>query len=85
MSAGTRAAHPRRGVSRMEEAAMAVADTAGGIGIDRDTIARYAELGISRLVLLPNPDVSLADRHRPVPLPQILANLDSVAERLVHA
>ena len=53
--------------------------------LDRDTIARYAELGISRLVLLPNPDVSLADRHRPVPLPQILANLDSVAERLVHA
>jgi probable F420-dependent oxidoreductase len=53
--------------------------------LDRDTVTRYADLGITRLVLLPNPDVELTDRHRPVPLPQILANLDSVAERLIHA
>jgi probable F420-dependent oxidoreductase len=53
--------------------------------LDRDTVEQYAELGISRLVLLPEPEVELADRHRPVPLPRILANLDSVAERLIHA
>jgi probable F420-dependent oxidoreductase len=53
--------------------------------LDRDTVEQYAELGISRLVLLPHPEVELADRHRPVPLPQIVANLDSVAERLIHA
>jgi alkanesulfonate monooxygenase SsuD/methylene tetrahydromethanopterin reductase-like flavin-dependent oxidoreductase (luciferase family) len=39
----------------------------------------------SRLVLLPQPDAERADRHRPVPRPQILANLDSVAEQLIHA
>jgi probable F420-dependent oxidoreductase len=53
--------------------------------LDRTTVEQYAELGISRLVLLPNPEVELADRHRPVSLPQILANLNSVAERLIHA
>jgi probable F420-dependent oxidoreductase len=53
--------------------------------LDRDTVEQYAELGISRLVLLPQPDAERADRHRPVPLPQILANLDSVADRLIHA
>jgi probable F420-dependent oxidoreductase len=53
--------------------------------LDRDTVEQYAELGISRLVLLPDPEVELADRHRPVPLAQILANLESVAERLIHA
>jgi probable F420-dependent oxidoreductase len=53
--------------------------------LDRDTVERYAEVGISRLVLLPQPDAERADRHRPVPLSQILANLDSVAEHLIHA
>jgi probable F420-dependent oxidoreductase len=53
--------------------------------IDRETVEQYAELGVGRLVLLPHPEVDLADRHRPVPLAQILANLDSVAERLIHA
>jgi probable F420-dependent oxidoreductase len=53
--------------------------------LDRDTVEQYVELGISRLVLLPDPEVELADRHRPVPLAQILANLESVAERLIHA
>jgi probable F420-dependent oxidoreductase len=52
--------------------------------LDRETVEQYAELGVSRLVLLPDPEVEFTDRHRPVPLAQILANLDSVAERLIH-
>jgi hypothetical protein len=53
--------------------------------LDRDAVERYAEVGISRLVLLPQPDAERADRHRPVPLSQILANLDSVAEHLISS
>jgi probable F420-dependent oxidoreductase len=53
--------------------------------LDHDTVERYAELGINRLVLLPQPDAERTDRHVPVPLPQILANLDSVADQLIHA
>ncbi|MFD0440317.1 TIGR03619 family F420-dependent LLM class oxidoreductase [Streptomyces chartreusis] len=51
--------------------------------LDRDTVEQYAELGVTRLVLLPNPGAGHAERHRPVPLSQITANLDTVAERLM--
>jgi alkanesulfonate monooxygenase SsuD/methylene tetrahydromethanopterin reductase-like flavin-dependent oxidoreductase (luciferase family) len=48
-------------------------------GLDRDVIERYEELGVDRLVLLPEPAVELGDRHRPVPLDRILRNIDRVA------
>jgi probable F420-dependent oxidoreductase len=47
--------------------------------LDQEVIERYEELGVDRLVLLPNPDVELGDRHRPVPLDRILHNIDRVA------
>ena len=52
--------------------------------LDGEAVERYAELGVTRLILLPEPEVELGDRHLPVPLPRILDNLDAVAERLIH-
>ena len=48
--------------------------------LDRASIARYAELGVDRLVLLPDPEVDRARRHIPVPADQILRMIDRVAE-----
>jgi hypothetical protein len=46
---------------------------------DRDAVERYSELGIDRLVLLPQPNAEPGERHRPVPLQRILRNIDDAA------
>ncbi|HEY3629890.1 MAG TPA: TIGR03619 family F420-dependent LLM class oxidoreductase, partial [Jatrophihabitantaceae bacterium] len=51
--------------------------------LDRDVVARYEELGVHRLVLLPEPEAVHAERHRPVPLERILANIDRAARDLL--
>jgi probable F420-dependent oxidoreductase len=50
---------------------------------DRRTVAQYERLGVDRLVLLPQPDASPADRHRPVPLDRIKRNIDAVAREVL--
>ena len=51
--------------------------------LDRSVVAQYEELGVDRLVLLPRPDAAGAERHRPVPLDRILANIDWAAGELL--
>jgi probable F420-dependent oxidoreductase len=51
--------------------------------LNRDVVAEYEELGVDRLILLPRPEAVRADRHRPVPLDRILANIDWAAEELL--
>jgi alkanesulfonate monooxygenase SsuD/methylene tetrahydromethanopterin reductase-like flavin-dependent oxidoreductase (luciferase family) len=51
--------------------------------LDRSVVAQYEDLGVDRLVLLPQPDAARADRHRPVPLDRIIANIDWAAEKLL--
>jgi probable F420-dependent oxidoreductase len=52
--------------------------------LDRATIERYSELGIHRLVLLPEPEASRAQRHAPVPVDRILRNIDTVADSFIN-
>jgi probable F420-dependent oxidoreductase len=52
---------------------------------DRATVQRYEELGVHRLVLLPQPDADREHRHAPVPVERILRNVDAVAETIIHA
>jgi hypothetical protein len=49
--------------------------------LDRATVDRYAELGVDRLVLLPQPDAGPDHVHIAVPADRILANIDWVAEQ----
>jgi probable F420-dependent oxidoreductase len=51
--------------------------------LDRATVDRYAELGVHRLVLLPQPDADRAHTHVPVPAGRILGNIDRVAEQII--
>jgi probable F420-dependent oxidoreductase len=51
--------------------------------LDRGVVAQYEELGVDRLVLLPQPDAARGHRHRPVPLDRIHANIDWAAEELL--
>jgi alkanesulfonate monooxygenase SsuD/methylene tetrahydromethanopterin reductase-like flavin-dependent oxidoreductase (luciferase family) len=51
--------------------------------LDKASVDRYAELGIDRLVLLPQPDASPAQRHAPVPVDHILRNIDTVADQIL--
>jgi alkanesulfonate monooxygenase SsuD/methylene tetrahydromethanopterin reductase-like flavin-dependent oxidoreductase (luciferase family) len=51
--------------------------------LDQATVDQYAELAVDRLVLLPQPDASPAQRHAPVPLDRILRNIDTVAQQLL--
>lgn len=51
--------------------------------LDRDVVARYEQLGVHRLVLLPEPEATVPQRHRPVPLERILANIDRAARELL--
>jgi probable F420-dependent oxidoreductase len=46
---------------------------------DRAAIERYEELGVDRLVVLPQPDVALAKRHLPVTRERILRNVEAAA------
>lgn len=48
--------------------------------LDRATIEQYIDLGVDRLVVLPQPDRTSADKHRPVSRDQIMRNIDSLAE-----
>jgi probable F420-dependent oxidoreductase len=51
--------------------------------LDRSIADHYEELGVDRLVLLPQPDVDGAQKHRPVPLDRIKRNIDWVASELI--
>ena len=51
--------------------------------LDRATVDQYEELGIDRLVLLPQPDADRTQRHTPVPVDRILRNIDMVAEQII--
>jgi alkanesulfonate monooxygenase SsuD/methylene tetrahydromethanopterin reductase-like flavin-dependent oxidoreductase (luciferase family) len=51
--------------------------------LDLAVVERYTELGIDRLVLLPQPDADRTQRHAPVPADQILRNIDTVADRII--
>jgi probable F420-dependent oxidoreductase len=51
--------------------------------LDKAVVEQYAELGVDRLVLLPQPDAGPAQRHAPVPVDRILRNIDTVAEQLI--
>ena len=53
--------------------------------LDRATVGQYEELGVDRLVLLPQPDADRAHRHAPVPVDRILSNIDHVADRIIGA
>jgi probable F420-dependent oxidoreductase len=50
---------------------------------DRRRFETYAELGIDRLVVLPRSDATRAERHAPVPLDDILRNLERVREAAI--
>jgi probable F420-dependent oxidoreductase len=47
---------------------------------DRRSVDAYAAAGVHRLVVLPNPKASHAQRHAPVPLGEILRNIESVSQ-----
>jgi probable F420-dependent oxidoreductase len=47
--------------------------------LNRDIVTQYAELGVDRLVLLPQPDAD-TNRHKPVSADQILRNIDHAAQ-----
>lgn len=49
---------------------------------DRDSVERFAELGVDRLVLLPRPEAPRRERHLPVPLDETLRTIETIA-RLV--
>lgn len=51
--------------------------------LDRGIVERYQELGVDRLVLLPQPDIDSAHKHRPVPPDQIKRNVDWIATDLL--
>jgi probable F420-dependent oxidoreductase len=52
--------------------------------LDQAIVSQYAELGIDRLVLLPEPGADRAHRHAPVPADRILRNIDQVAADLIQ-
>lgn len=47
---------------------------------DERSVEAYAEAGVHRLVLLPNPDANHAQRHNPVPLDDILRNVEAASQ-----
>jgi hypothetical protein len=51
--------------------------------LSRGVVDGYEQLGVDRLVLLPQPDADRDQRHRPVPVDRILRNIDWVAERII--
>jgi probable F420-dependent oxidoreductase len=51
--------------------------------LTRGVVDAYEQLGVDRLVLLPQPDADRDHRHRPVPVDRILRNIDWVAERII--
>jgi len=53
--------------------------------LDQGTVGQYEELGVDRLILLPQPDADRAHRHAPVPVDRIMDNIDHVADRIINA
>lgn len=51
--------------------------------MDKAAGDQYAELGIDRLVLLPQPDAGPSQRHALVPADRTLRNIDAVAEQVI--
>lgn len=51
--------------------------------LNEAAVARYAELGVDRLGLLPPPDAGPAQRHVPVPADRILRSIDTVARQSI--
>jgi probable F420-dependent oxidoreductase len=47
---------------------------------DQRSVEAYAAAGVDRLVVLPKPDASHAQRHSPVPLGGILRNIETVSK-----
>lgn len=52
--------------------------------LDAALADQYAELGVDRLVLLPEPGAARGQRHAPVPVDRILRTIDTVAEQVIH-
>ena len=52
--------------------------------LDRATVAQYEEIGVDRLILLPQPDADRTHRHAPVPVDRILTNIDQVADQIIN-
>lgn len=50
----------------------------------RAIVDQYGELGVDRLVLLPQPGAPREARHRPVPRDQLLRNIDTAAAELLR-
>jgi probable F420-dependent oxidoreductase len=53
--------------------------------LDRATVDAYAELGVDRLVLMPEPGARRRHWHEPVPADRIMANIDTVAAQFMAA
>lgn len=51
--------------------------------LNRTVVEQYEELGVDRLVLLPQPDADREHRHTPVPAEHIIRNIDSTATMLI--
>ena len=47
--------------------------------LNRSIVDRYEELGVDRLVLLPDPDADWQERHRPVPVARIMQTIEDAA------
>ena len=45
---------------------------------DKRAVEEFGAVGVHRLILLPKPDASHAERHNPVPLDQILRNIETI-------
>src|SRR5258708_6709327 len=52
--------------------------------LDKAVVGQYAELGLDRLVVFPQPDAGPSRRHAPVPADRILRNIDAVAELVIR-
>ena len=50
---------------------------------DRRSVEAYAAAGVHRLVVLPRPEAGRGQRHDPVPLDEILRNVDAVSQTVV--
>jgi probable F420-dependent oxidoreductase len=52
--------------------------------LDRPTVEHYEQLGIHRLVLLPQPDADREHRHAPVAADRIIRNIDTIADTFIN-
>lgn len=52
---------------------------------DERSVERYAALGVDRLIVLPRPDATPPERHTPVPIGDILRNIEHVSDIVKRA